>query len=140
MGSHFASKTEPSSLELVASKNIRHRRNSRSFGRTKSCFYFLRFRSRNRRTLAFAKRMQAMGSHFASKTEPSSLGLVASKNIRHRRNSRALCRQIKIFGKFFVLLFFKKVAKNLKNKLTPKRVSLSAESDEGYAPSTAQVF
>ena len=31
-----------------------------------------------------------MGSHFASKAEPSSLGLATSKNIRRRRNSRTV--------------------------------------------------
>ena len=33
-------------------------------------------------------RSKCMGSHFASKAEPSSLGLATSKNIRRRRNSR----------------------------------------------------
>ena len=44
------------------------------------------------------------------------------------------------FGKFFWFFSRKKRTEKPKNKLTSERVSLSAESDEGSAPSTAQVF
>ena len=89
MGSHFASKVDLSSLEVATSKNIRRRRNCRIIRQKKSTKVLFSFfgDALRARTHSNAKRLN-MGSHFASKANPSSLEVATSKNIRRRRNCR----------------------------------------------------